>query len=213
MTTAHFIETVSGRKEGKTMGDAIIKPKENEFITDHVTDELYKTIVSELSTRKKGEKTGKKITLTSNMLRDFLYYVSMGVDLKDAASAVQLKEDTRQTYVAKSPTFKRVSDLAKGNVSLRSRISVAKAIMGTKPGYYELIHPATQTKEYIAVKEQPPNVQVAMWWLEKVDKIGGDEGSKDAPQLGAPRNEEEAKLLEMLLNKHHDYIEAKRADK
>jgi hypothetical protein len=28
--------------------------------------------------------------------------------------------------------------------------------------------------------------------------------------LGAPRNEEEAKLLEMLLNKHADYISEKK---
>lgn len=195
--------------------DAELNPKppnDNEFVKEHVNDVLFKQIVSELTTRTTDNKGGQKLTLTPEMLRDFLYYVSMGVDLKDSAAAVHLPEKTRQDYNRRSATFSGVTSLAKKNVSLRARIAVAKAIEGQRPQYYKLIHPGTQEPTYIQLKEIPPNVSVAQWWLEKVDKIGGEEDG-EAPQLGAPRNEREAELLEKLLNKHHDYVNAKRNTK
>lgn len=191
------------------MSDFVLSPNQNDFIKDHVTDDLFKQVVKELTTRTTDKGTGKKLTLTPNMLRDFLYYVSMGVDLKDASEAVHLAEKTRQDYNRRSTTFSGLTDLAKRNVSLRARITIAKAIMGQMPQYYKIINPETNQPKYIELKEIPPNTQVAQWWLEKVDKIGGEEAN-DAPQLGAPRNEKEAELLERLLNKHHDYVESKK---
>lgn len=191
------------------MPDIILNPNENEFVQTHVSDELYKTIIKELSTREGKNKTGKKMTLTPNMLRDFLYYVSMGVDLKYASEAVHLPEKTRQDYNRRSPTFSGVTSLAKGNVSLRARITVVKSIMGQLPQFYKLVNPANGDVKYIELKEIPPNVAAAQWWLQTVDKIGGAEDT-EAPQLGAPRNEKEAELLEMLLNKHYDYVEQKK---
>jgi hypothetical protein len=87
-------------------------------------------------------------------------------------------------------------------------MAVAQAIMGRRPSYYKLIHPATKQPTYIELKEIQPNVMAAMWWLEKVDKIGVVE-EKEIPKLGAPRKEAEAQLLEMLLNRHSDYVRGK----
>ena len=61
---------------------------------------------------------------------------------------------------------------------------------------------------YIELKEIVPNVNAAMGWLEKVDKIGAVEENEDPyknPPLGAPRNQHEAELLEGLMKKHTDY--------
>jgi hypothetical protein len=194
------------------MTDFVLSPNENDFVKDHANDALYKQIASELTTRtsaKGKNKGGQKLTLTPEMLRDFLYYVSMGVNLQDSAEAVNLPEKTRQDYNRRSATFSGVTDLAKRNVSLRAQITIAKAIMGQMPQYYKIINPETNQPKYIELKEIPPNTAVAQWWLTTVDKIGGAEET-DAPQLGAPRNEVEAELLERLLNKHYDYVESKK---
>ena len=81
--------------------------------------------------------------------------------------------------------------------------------MGRKPGFIKLIHPATNQPVYIEVKEVNPNVNAAMWWLEKVDNMNSPK-EQEIPKLGAPRNEEEAKLLEGLLNSHYDYVNSNR---
>lgn len=181
----------------------------NQFIKEHVTDELYATIVKELTTREKGNKTGKKLKLTVDMLRQFLFYVSIGEDLKNAAELVQMNENTRQDYNKRSATFSRVTSLAKNNLTLRSKIAVYKAIEGQLPQYYEITNPETQQKKYIELKEIPPNVAVAQWHLEKVNAYG-NESKDDQPQLGAPQNEKEAELLLLIMNKHSDYVESKR---
>lgn len=185
------------------------KLRTNQFIEEHVTDALYTKIVRELSTRKKGNVTGRKSSLTTEMLRQFLFYVSIGEDYKNAAEYCLMGENNRKDYQQRSKTFSEVSSLAKNNLTLRSKIAVYRAIEGQLPQYYELINPETGAKHYIELKEIPPNVAVAQWHLEKVNAYG-NEGKDEQPQLGAPRNEEEANLLLMLLNKHNDYVEAKR---
>lgn len=42
-----------------------------------------------------------------------------------------------------------------------------------------------------------------------MDKIGVESEKDEIPPLGAPRNEEEAELLEGLLNRHYDYVKQK----
>ena len=183
---------------------------DNEFTDKYATDKLYKKIIGELTTRSEGNTAGNKLTLTPKMLRDFLFYVSMGADLKDAAKSVCLEEKTRQDYNRRSETFSGVTSLAKNNVSMRARMAVATAITGRKPSYYKLIHPVTKQPTYIEMREIQPDTKAAMWWLEKVDKIGlVDEDPYNNPPLGAPRNEKEALLLEGLLNKHYDYVNSK----
>ncbi len=185
---------------------------DNEFTEKYATDQLYKKIVGELSTRGKDTTTGKKLALTPKMLRDFLFYVSMGADLKDAAKSVYLEEKTRQDYNRRSETFSGVTSLAKNNVSTRAKMAVAQAIMGRKPSYYTLTHPITKQPTYIELREVQSNVNAAMWWREKVDKIGTQEENDEPyknPQLGAPRNAEEAALLEGLMNSHYDYVKKK----
>lgn len=189
--------------------ELISNPFENDFIRTHATDPVYEAVVRELSGRTTKKGTGRKLALTAEMFRLYLYYVSMGVDYKEAAESAGINERTRRDYALRSTTFSDVSSLAKQNVSLRARITVAKSIMGQLPQYFKLVHPETKDVKYIELKEIPANVATAQWWLEKVDKIGGAEDS-EAPQLGAPRNEKEAELLERLLNKHHDYVEAKK---
>ncbi len=51
--------------------------------------------------------------------------------------------------MVESETFRVVSNLAKNNASLRSRMAVTNAIMGRKPSYYRQTHPATKQPRYI----------------------------------------------------------------
>lgn len=180
----------------------------NQFIDQHVTDSLHEKIIRELTTRKKGNVAGRKSSLTPEILRQFLFYVSIGEDYKNAAEYSLMGEGNRKDYQLRSNTFSEVSSLAKGNITLRSKIAVYRAIEGQLPKFYPIKNPANGETKYIELKEIPPNVAVAQWHLEKVNAYG-DANKDDAPQLGAPRNEQEAELLLMLLNKHRDYVEAK----
>jgi hypothetical protein len=186
----------------------------NEFIEKHVTDAVYTKIIRELRTNDDGSQkqgSGRKRELTREILRQYLFVLSMTGDYKFSAESAGLPEKRRQKYMKESEAFRGVSSLAKNNVSLRSRMTVAESIMGRKPSYYKLIHPTTNQPTYIELKEIQPNVNAAMWWLEKVDKIGilEDDNTYQNPKLGAPRNEHEAELLEGLMNKHYDYIKEK----
>lgn len=184
----------------------------NDFIDKHVTDILYKKIIKELRTNPDGtmkEDSGRKRELTREILRNYLFGLSMSGDYKFSAESAGLPEKRRQKYMTESEAFRGVSSLAKNNVSLRSRMAVAESIMGRKPSYYKLTHPITNQPTYIELKEIQPNVNAAMWWLEKVDKIGVAEEVEDPyknPQLGAPRNEHEAELLAGIMKGHVDYI-------
>src|SRR3989338_3395907 len=180
---------------------------DNEFIDKHVTNGLYLKIIRELRTNPDGTKktcNGRKRELTREMLRTYLFYLSQTGEYEFSAESAGLPEKRRQKYMKESEAFRGVSSMAKNNVSLRARMSVAQSIMGRKPSYYKLTHPVTNQPTYIELKEVPPNVNAAMWWLEKVDKIGTEEPDEDPyknPPLGAPQNEREAELLEMLLNR------------
>lgn len=184
---------------------------DNEFIEKHVTDALYKKIIGELRTNLDGTKKkdkGRKRELTREILRQYLFNLSLTGEYEFSAESAGLPEKRRQKYMTESESFRGVSSLAKNNVSLRSRIAVAQAIMGRRPSYYKLTHPITNQPTYIELKETLPNVNAAMWWLEKVDKIGTTDSEEDPyknPKLGAPRNEHEAELLEGLLKSHTDY--------
>lgn len=188
---------------------------DNEFIEKHVTDALYKKIIGELRTNLDGTKKkdkGRKRELTREILCQYLFNLSLTGEYEFSAESAGLPEKRRQKYMTESESFRGVSSLAKNNVSLRSRIAVAQAIMGRRPSYYKLTHPITNQPTYIELKETLPNVNAAMWWLEKVDKIGAvaeDDDPYQNPKLGAPRNEHEAELLEGLMNKHYDYVKSK----
>lgn len=188
---------------------------ENEFTDKYVTDALYVKIIGELRTNPDGAKkkdSGRKRELTREILRHYLFVLSMTGEYEFSAESAGLPEKRRQKYMTQSESFRGVSKLAKNNVSLRSRIAVAQSIMGRKPSYFKLVNPSNNQPVYIELKEIVPNVNAAMWWLEKVDKIGNEEKDEDPyknPGLGAPRNEHEAALLESLMNKHYDYVKSK----
>jgi hypothetical protein len=185
---------------------------DNEFIEKHVTDALYKKIIKELRTNLDGtikDDSGRKRELTREILRHYLFVLSMTGDYKFSAESAGLPEKRRQKYMKESDAFRGVFSLAKNNVSLRSRMTVAESIMGRKPSYYKLTHPITNQPTYIELKEIQPNVNAAMWWLEKVDKIATIEEDEDPyknPKVGAPRNEHEAELLEKIMKAHVDYV-------
>lgn len=185
----------------------------NEFVEQHVTDTVYKRVVGELSARKKGTKGSRKIKLTSEMLRNFVFYVSMGLSLRSAANKSGIGENTRKDYALKSTTFSELSSQAETDPEDAAIMAVVKAIKGTKPGYVKITHPVTGQPDYIQIKGAEPNVTVAQWYLEKIKFFGSEDGESEAPALGAPQNEKEAELLERLLNKHHDYVQAKKANK
>lgn len=193
------------------MSTSIIKDKENEFTQLYCTDENYKKIVSELTTRKAGSTTGRKITLTTIMLNDFLYYVSMNNTLKDSAEICLMGENNRKDYAQRSATFSYLTSQAATFLPIQLKTTMVKAALGSKPGYFQYTHPGTGKVEYMPVKDTAPNLDMVKYLAEKLRIFGvGDDGEKQ-PQLGAPRNEEEAKLLELLLNRHYDYVKAKEA--
>jgi len=189
---------------------------DNEFTEKHITDSLYRKIVAELRTNPDGtikEDSGRKRELTREILRHYLFILSMTGDYKFSAESAGLPEKRRQKYMKESDAFRGVSSLAKNNVSVRSRMTVAESIMGRKPSYYKMINPANNQPVYIELKEIQPNVNAAMWWLEKVDKIASIEEDADPyknPQVGAPRNEHEAELLEKIMKAHVDYVMEKK---
>ncbi len=188
---------------------------DNEFIDKYVTDALYAKIIGELRTNPDGAKkmdSGRKRELTREILRHYLFVLSMTGEYEFSAESAGLPEKRRQKYMTESESFRGVSKLAKNNISLRSRMAVAQSIMGRKPSYYKLINPSNKQPVFIELKEIIPNVNAAMWWLEKVDKIGTEESNEDPyknPGLGAPRNEHEAALLEGIMKRHHDYVQEK----
>lgn len=191
------------------MVDTVITPT-NDFIKAHVTDELHKQIVSELSTRKEKTKGSRKIKLTSEMLRQFLFFASMGLSLEKSANKCGLGENTRKDYALKSTTFSEVSSLAKDDPDDIAIMGMVEAMRGTKPYYFPLKNEETGAIKYIEMGGKEPNVQIMQWWAIQKNLVGEAKTDDTAPQLGAPRNKEEADLLLMLLNKHNDYVEAKR---
>jgi len=192
----------------KDLGINIIS---DDFIERHVTDGVYRKIVKELSTAEDTKGRGRKIELTAEKLHNFLYYLSIGASYKLASESAQISENTRQKYMARSEEFRRVASLAKENLKIIAIVAISNAIMGRKPGYYQFIHPITKEIIYILQKEVPSNVRAAMWYLEKTKYFEKREAenAKGQSQLGAPRNEEEARLLEDLLNRHRDYVKSK----
>lgn len=193
--------------------ESLIDLNSNDFVQAHVTDSNYQKIVTEISGRKPGTKGSRKIKLTSEMLRQFLFFVSMGLSLKNAANKSGIGENTRKDYALKSTTFSELSSLAELDPEDAAIIAVVKAIKGTKPGYVKITHPATGQPDYIRVEGKEPNVQVAQWYLEKVKHFGDEDGGPEQPALGAPQNEKEAELLELILNRHYDYVESKKKNK
>lgn len=190
-----------------------LKHVESNFIREHPIDGVYRKIVKELSGAKDPKKRGRKIELIAEKLHNFLFYVSIGFDYKEAAESAYLPENTRQKYMAKSEEFRRVASLARLNLGIAARVGLAKAIEGRKPGYYAFINPNTNETVYLLLNEVLPNVRAAMWYLDKTryfeKREEAEAKEKGSNQLGAPRNEEEAKLLEELLNRHYDYVKRK----
>ena len=179
---------------------------EEDFIKQHVGDKVYRTIVKELSGSKDPKKRGRKIELTAEKLHNFLFYLSLGHTYKDSAIYAHIPENTRQKYMAGSETFQRVASLAKDNLSIQARIGLAQAICGRKPAYWGFKHPITNEVIYILMPEVRSNVRAAMWYLDQVKYFEKLNKAKGEPLSGAPRNEEEARLLEELLKRHHDYV-------
>jgi hypothetical protein len=189
------------------MSSLTIKPAESEFIATHVTDKVYRKIVRELSQSEDAKGRGRKIELTAEKLHNFLYFLSIGADYKLASEWAQISESTRQKYMARSEEFRRVASLAKENLKIIALVSISKAMLGRKPGYYQFVHPITNEVIYILQKEVPPNIRACMWWLEKTRYF--EERRKEEnidKKLGYPQNEHEAELMEMLLNRHYDYV-------
>ncbi|OGZ27904.1 MAG: hypothetical protein A2427_04905 [Candidatus Nealsonbacteria bacterium RIFOXYC1_FULL_40_7] len=186
---------------------------DNDFIKQHVTDGVYRKIVKELSEAEDLKGRGRKLELTAEKLHNFLFYLSMGASYKNAAEWAQIPESTRQKYMTKSEEFRRVSSLAKVNVEIIAIQALYWAMVGRKPGYYEYIHPITKESTYVLLGAVQPNLKVCMWWLDKSryfeKREEAEAKEKGSNQLGAPRNEEEARLLEELLNRHYDYVKRK----
>lgn len=143
-------------------------PNRNSFTSEFVSDKVYEKIIKELRTNANGSKKksiGRKRKLTREIFRDYIYYLSVTGEYAFSAECAGLPEKLRQKYMVQSETFRGVSSLAHGNVGLRAKIAVSKAIEGREPGYVEIIHPITKEKKYIEVGEVKPDVKAATWYL------------------------------------------------
>lgn len=188
----------------------LTRASDKEFINNYVSDGVYRKIVRELTKSGDLKGRGRKIELTAEKLHNFLYYLSIGASYKLASESAQIPESTRQKYMARSEEFQRVASLAKENVTILALEGICRAIAGRKPGYYAVYDPTTKETAYILLGYIQPNVRAAMWYLDQTKYFERIENkSSGENQLGAPRNEEEAKLLEDLLNRHYDYVQEK----
>src|SRR3989344_3646130 len=103
----------------------------NEFTDQHVTATVYRNIIRELRTNPDGtqkQDSGRKRELTREILRTYLFYLSLTGEYEFSAESAGLPEKRRQKYMKESEAFRGVSSLAKNNVSLRARMSVAQSI-------------------------------------------------------------------------------------
>lgn len=191
------------------MSNLAINIISDDFIERHVTDGVYRKIIKELSTAEDVKGRGRKIELTAEKLHNFLYFLSIGASYKLASESAKIPENTRQKYMTKSEEFRRVASLAKENVTILALEGIHRAIAGRRPGYYCFTHPVTKELTYLLLGEVPCNVRAAMWWLEKRGYFDKQDEAKNSNQLGAPQNENEVELLEMLLNRHYDYVKRK----
>lgn len=185
------------------------KSFDSDFIKEHVTDTAYEQIISEVSTRKEGAKQGKKLELTLQKPTSFLYWVSMDEGIENTSILSEIGIKIREKYYRFSPTFVGLQKLAEGNIVRVAKHGVYKYVAGQLPQYYPLVHPETKQVCYIELKEVQPNLNAIMYILDK-KKVFDDNEPEKQPPLGAPQNEYESKLLEGLLNKHHDYIQEKK---
>jgi len=186
-----------------------LKPINPWFIRAYYNDSLYPTIVKEISKATDTKKRGRKISLTAEKLHNFLFYLSIGLDYKEASESAFIPENTRQKYMVSSETFRRVASLARENLGIVSRMALTRAIEGRKPDYYAFTHPITKETIYLLLDEIQPNPKAAMWYLDKVKYFEKYENKhkKNENSIGSPQNEHEAQLLEQLLNRHYDYIQ------
>jgi len=182
---------------------------EEDFIKQHVGDKIHRTIIKELSGAKDPKKRGRKLELTAEKLHNFLFYLSLGHTYNDSAVYAHIPENTRQKYMSGSETFQRVASLAKDNLSIQARIGLAQAICGRKPDYWAFKHPITNEVVYILMPEVRSNVRAAMWYLEQIKYFEKQNKAQGEAPLGSPQNEEEARLLEEVINRHHDYVKRK----
>jgi hypothetical protein len=190
------------------MSNLAIKTNYDDFMERHVTDKVYRKIIRELSAAEDTKGRGRKLELTTEKLHNFLYFLSIGANYKLASESAQIPESTRQKYTAKSEEFRRVASLAKENLKIIALLAISRAMLGRRIGYYQFIHPITKEITYLLLKEIPPNLRACMWWLEKTRYFEEKrkEEQRDKNQLGMPQNEREAELLEMVLNRHYDYV-------
>lgn len=187
------------------MSNTLDSPYTNSFTRDFVIDPEYEKIIKEVSTRKPGSKAGKKLTLTLQKLSEYLYWISEGETVENAAVLAKMTVALKDKLHANSPTFVRLQELAENDIVRVAKKNLRKFVEGQLPMYYKLVNPKTNEVKFVELKEIQPNLNAITYILDK-KKAFGDIGEPGTPKLGAPRNKEEAELLKWLLQEHYSYV-------
>lgn len=150
---------------------------------------------------------GRPRKLTMEMFNEFLYWLFLTGEYKWAAIRSKMGLKTFEDYQKQSPYFAGLAEAARNDGLIRARMNIISSVRGQE----EVKNPETGVVESKAVS---PNIEDSKWLLQYEDRIGNNKGAEggDAPSLGVPKNEREAELLAMVLNKHSDYEQSKRKD-
>lgn len=147
---------------------------------------------------KKGkEDTGRPIKISVETYKAFWFYYLQTRMVEWSCDKANISEQTWRT-LKQSPYFQRLISLRGDDLKAVAMINLSKNVRGREATYDKdgnMLTPAV-----------PGSIEDSKWLLSQVYQVGKpEEGGNDVPIVGAPRNEEEAKLMAQMLNWHYEY--------
>lgn len=155
--------------------------------TKIIRDDKGKFVPGTVSNGTPGVHVGRETVVTPSVLERLYAAFRVGATDEEACDYAQISTTTLYEYQKKHPEYAEQKAGWKREPILKAKTKV--------------------------VGDIETNVSIAQWYLErKAKKEFGKEGGQESPNvsLGAPQNEKEAELLELVLNKHSDYVNSKR---
>lgn len=163
------------------------------------TDEYQVELDLILSELKKGkEPQGRKIGINVEKYKAFWFYFLQTKMVEWSLDKANITEQTYRTLKT-APTFQRLLQLREEDLKAVAMINLSRSVRGR-----EAIVDQNTGKQIAPAIEG--SVEDSKWVLTTVYGINKqDDKGADVPIVGAPRNEEEAKLMAEMLNWHYEY--------
>lgn len=164
---------------------------------------------------KKGkEDTGRPLKLNLETYKRFLYFYRRTRMKVWSAAQAQIGKPAYDRIVAQSETFRGVLERDDQDMKSLAMMNIYKDIQGYPEWEEEVVVYDKEVKERVIKKithrEIPGNVLTSQWVVTNLYKEKSDE--PEAPSLGAPQNEEQAKLMAEMLNWHYEYRKQREAN-